>query len=126
MPSQTLKLSFHRSKHLQILYHRGRGCARHNMILHSLNVSKATGADGISARLLKLTAPSISNSLTLLFNHSLQTGSFPDEWKHAKLLLSQNLETNTWYRTIVLFPNSVCCEGECTSNYTTKSTQMVY
>ena len=54
-------------------------------ILRSLKVNKATGADGISARLLKLTAPSISNSLTLLFNHSLQTGSFPDEWKHANV-----------------------------------------
>ncbi len=72
-------------------------------ILHSLNASKATGADGISARLLKLTAPSISNSLTLLFNHSLQTGSFPEEWKHANVTPVPNLETNTWYRTIVLF-----------------------
>ena len=53
------------------------------IILHTLNASKATGADGISARLLKLTAP--SNSLILLFNHSLQTGSFPEEWKHANV-----------------------------------------
>ena len=54
--------------------------------LHSLNVNKATGPNGISALLLKQIAPSISHSLTLLFNHSLQAGSFPDEWKLANVI----------------------------------------
>ena len=55
-------------------------------VLHSLNVNKATGPNGISALLLKQIALSISHSLTLLFNHSLQAGSFPDEWKLANVI----------------------------------------
>lgn len=61
---------------------------------HSLNKNKATGFDGIAARLLKLAAPSISHSLTLLFNHSLRSGSFPDEWKQANVTLVPKLQTN--------------------------------
>ena len=47
--------------------------------LHSLDESKATGPDGISARLLQMSAPIISKSLTLLFNASLELGQFPRE-----------------------------------------------
>lgn len=49
--------------------------------LASLNVRKATGPDGISAKLLKMVAPVISPSLTSLFNYSL----FPAAWKEANV-----------------------------------------
>ena len=54
--------------------------------LRSLDVSKATGPDEISARLLKETAEQIAPSLTLLYNKSLETGVFPDEWKLANIV----------------------------------------
>ena len=52
-------------------------------ILCNLNVRKATGADGISARLLKMTAPAIAKSLTHLFNCSMEMGALPKDWKAA-------------------------------------------
>ena len=54
-------------------------------LLESLNVGKATGIDGISARVLKTTAPGIAKSLTQLFNYSLKTGGIPEEWKVANV-----------------------------------------
>ena len=51
--------------------------------LTTLNVKKATGADGISAKLLRMAAPGIATSLTKLFNYSLKTGQIPREWKAA-------------------------------------------
>ena len=52
-------------------------------ILSRLDISKSTGPDGISARLLKLAAPSISGSLATLFNYSLMSGCMPNEWLHG-------------------------------------------
>ena len=53
----------------------------------SLDSSKATGPDGIPARLLKETAASvISPSVCKLYNKSLELGIFPQEWKIAKLV----------------------------------------
>jgi hypothetical protein len=55
--------------------------------LRSLDVTKATGSDEISARLLKETAEQIAPSLTLLYNlQSLNAGVFPDEWKLANIV----------------------------------------
>ena len=48
-----------------------------------LNVNKATGLDGIPARLLRETVDIITPSFTKLFNKSLQLGIIPDEWKVA-------------------------------------------
>ena len=44
--------------------------------LLTLDTSKATGPDNISARMLKETATSIAPSLTKLFNLSISKGSF--------------------------------------------------
>lgn len=46
--------------------------------LCNLNVRKATGTDGISARLLKWTAPAIGRSLDL-FNYSMEIGALPEK-----------------------------------------------
>ena len=51
--------------------------------LNSLVVAKATGPDGLSARILKLAAPMIAGSLSALFNVCLTEGVFPDGWKLA-------------------------------------------
>ena len=47
--------------------------------------SKVTGLDSISARLLRECPDLISKSLTRIFNRSIVTGSFPDEWKNARI-----------------------------------------
>ena len=53
--------------------------------LKSLVVAKASGPDGLAARILKLAAPMIAGSLTTLFNVCLTEGVFPDDWKLANV-----------------------------------------
>ena len=55
-------------------------------LLSSLNTRKATGADGIAAKMLKATCPSIDNSLTKLFTLSLMSGRFPSDWRFARVV----------------------------------------
>ncbi|CAB4025078.1 Hypothetical predicted protein [Paramuricea clavata] len=45
----------------------------------------ATGLDGISIRLLKAALPAISSSLVNIYNASITSGIFPDEFKRAKV-----------------------------------------
>ncbi len=47
--------------------------------------SKATGLDSISARLLGKWPDLIAKSLIQIFNQSVTTGIFPDEWKNARI-----------------------------------------
>ena len=53
--------------------------------IKDLNQAKATGSDGISAKILKMAEPSVSQSLTHLFNASLQAGQSPSAWKRARV-----------------------------------------
>ncbi len=48
-----------------------------------INTSKATGHDRISPKLLKDSADIIAESLTVIFNKSMETGIFPDDLKVA-------------------------------------------
>ena len=52
-------------------------------LLSSLDTSKASGPDGISARMLKMTAEFIAPSVCKLFNISLLTGTVPQGWKQS-------------------------------------------
>ena len=54
-------------------------------LLKEAKADKATGLDGISNSILKLSAPFISKHLSGLFNLSIRLGSFPNEWKTAKV-----------------------------------------
>jgi hypothetical protein len=54
-------------------------------ILSNLNVSKATGPDGIGNRLLKEAAPTICGPLSKLFQNSINSGIYPDSWKLANV-----------------------------------------
>ena len=54
--------------------------------LSRLQVSKASGVDGIRASILRVTAPAIARSLCHLFNLSLHSGVVPREWKAAKII----------------------------------------
>ena len=53
--------------------------------LQSLSPGKATGLDGISARLLKLSADHVYVPLCFIINLSLNCGKFPNEWKTARV-----------------------------------------
>lgn len=55
-------------------------------IILSLDTSKATGPDGISAKMLKETARTIAPSLTRLINLSLSTSIVPQGWKQANVI----------------------------------------
>ena len=54
-------------------------------LLATLHGKKATGPDNISARLLRMVAPAISDSITSLLNTCLSLGEFPSEWKQANV-----------------------------------------
>ena len=54
-------------------------------LLDKLCKSKATGLGKISATLLRY-CPDLSESLTVIFNCSINTGIFPDEWKCSKVI----------------------------------------
>ena len=51
-----------------------------------LSKFKATGLDRITARLLRECPDLIAVSLCLIFNHSINSGVFPDEWKCSKVI----------------------------------------
>ena len=51
-----------------------------------LHIHKATGPDGLSARLLKELAVEITPIFTLLFQASLHQGELPDDWKKANVV----------------------------------------
>ena len=53
--------------------------------LESIDISKATGPDQLSGRILKECAAQLAPSLTTLFNKSLQLGIVPDLWKSANV-----------------------------------------
>ena len=53
--------------------------------LKTLCASKATGLDNISAKIMRECADLISVSLCDLFNKSLLSGIFPDDWKRARV-----------------------------------------
>ena len=51
----------------------------------SLDTHKSSGADGVSAKMLKSTS-CIVKSVTNLFNKSLKSGEFPFDWKAARIV----------------------------------------
>ena len=75
--------------------------------LKALNISKSTGLDGIPAKLLKIASEIIAPSLTHIFNLSLSTGTFVDEWKIARvspLFKSDDRRQVGNYRPISILP----------------------
>ena len=57
-----------------------------NKIIYNLPPKSSSGCDGISTKLLKVIAPAIIKPLTLLINQVLNTGTFPDKLKIAKVI----------------------------------------
>lgn len=50
-----------------------------------VKTAKSSGSDNISSYFLKLALPLIENSLAFLFNTSIETNIFPDDWKVARV-----------------------------------------
>ena len=75
--------------------------------LRLLRTSKGTGLDGIPARLLKDTAPSISAPLTAIINLSISSAVLSEEWKYATvfpLYKDGNTKCIHNYRPISVLP----------------------
>ena len=74
-------------------------------LLLDLNMSKSSGPDGISSRMLKHTAGSIAPSVNMLFNLSILSGRLPDSWSLPPLFqfLSHHLSDTLLVHT-GLFP----------------------
>ena len=76
-------------------------------ILSHLDAVKATGTDGISAKMLKAVAFTIAPSLTKLFNLSLSNGIIPSEWKTSTIVpvpKGPNRSSPSGYRPVSLLP----------------------
>ena len=50
-------------------------------LLLNLNVKKSSGPDGLSPKLLKISAPAIAAPIAKLFNFCINAGVWPREWK---------------------------------------------
>ena len=55
-------------------------------LIRSLDPNKARGSDGISIRMLRLCATSVSEPRHILFNNSVINECFPNEWKKANIV----------------------------------------
>ena len=76
-------------------------------LLTSLNLTKASGSDGISATMLRNTACSIAPAIVMLFNMSISTGKLPSVWKLSAIVPIPKSGDNTNvsnYRPISLLP----------------------
>ena len=76
-------------------------------LVSSLQINKATGLDGISARLLKEACPKIVPSLTHIINLSIRSGCFPEEWKISKVLPLYKEDIKSYpnnYRPVSILP----------------------
>ena len=54
-------------------------------LLDGLNVHKASGPDGLNAKVLKECSNEISPILALIYNESLVQSEVPDEWGQANV-----------------------------------------
>ena len=82
--------------------------------IDNLSSSKATGADEIRVKVLKLVSPVFLQPLTRLINLSIQSGCFPTKWKMARvtpLFKDDNQDCRDNFRPIsVLSILSKVCE----------------
>ena len=77
------------------------------MNLSNLKVSKATGMDNLPAKILKISSYLIAPSLTVIFNMSLKSGIYIDEWKMARVIpiyKSENRSKCEKYPPISILP----------------------
>ena len=75
-------------------------------LLSKLCKSKATGLDKIFARLLRECADLIASSLCCIFNRSIVTSIFPEEWKCSKVIplfkQGERCDLNNYYTISII------------------------
>ena len=54
-------------------------------VVKGIDGRKTTGLDNVPCKLFKIAADVVAPSLTCIFNQSLQTGTYPSDWKLAKV-----------------------------------------
>ena len=72
-----------------------------------LDPNKAYGHDKISIRMIKICSTSIYKPLRLIFNHCIDNGVYPCEWKIANVVpipKKGDKQTLKNYRSVSLFP----------------------
>jgi hypothetical protein len=76
-------------------------------LIQAISANKATGIDGLSARLVKIAASAIAPSLSKLMNICITTGVFASAWKVARITLlhktGEKSDKNN-YRPISVLP----------------------
>ncbi len=80
-------------------------------LLRNIKPNKATGPDGIPARLLKEIATETAPAITILFQASINQGTVPASWKKASvapLFKKGNRQSAANYRPISL--TSILCK----------------
>ena len=76
-------------------------------LIRKINISKSSGIELLSSRILKDSFLVLSNKLTYLFNLSIQSSTFPSQWKKALVIpipKSGNPNKKENYRPISLLP----------------------
>ena len=78
-----------------------------NLLLF-IPVYKATGNDGVSAKLLRIAAPAIADSLCKLINFCIEKQTFPTKWKVGKVTPiykgQRNRDHKNNYRPLTVLP----------------------
>ena len=75
--------------------------------IDGLSNSSSLGYNGITARMIKISAPAIVDILVYIFNISLSTGTFPEIWKRSitvPIHKKGNIFDMANYRPISLLP----------------------
>ena len=80
-------------------------------LLEKLNPNKASGPDDILPRFLQLTAHELGPALSIVFQHSLDTGDIPQDWRCANItpIFKKGDRTKPGNYHSVNLP-SVCCK----------------
>ena len=55
-------------------------------LIKALGICKAHGHNGISVKMIKISADSIAHPPTLIFQNSLVAGTFASDWKKATIV----------------------------------------
>jgi hypothetical protein len=76
-------------------------------LLHNLNPHKAAGPDQIRPNVLKQLKDQIAPVLSIIFQKSLDSGSLPDDWKHA--YVAPIFKKGEKYKTSNYRPVSLTC-----------------
>ena len=80
-------------------------------LINGLNIHKASGPDGLSARVLKECSAEIAPILTLIYNELLAQGTVPDDWLQANVApVFQKSEKYNAANYCPVSLTSICCK----------------